>query len=215
MYFGTVSLMTTKLPWYLMPFYGFFALITGAYLDKLYHHPKKYPRLIFYLLSLCGIATLGGMIYFAFFEPKLPLVLITLTISITFILTAIQFWKNQPNFIPTLIIGIYLTLSLLMISPLWLWELNEAFPVKPVAQLIKQSTPSNTTIYTSFVYSRTSLDFYSDRHILAVDRSKLEELKQKPNYFLLDEETLGKLNLKSYQNLGKAEGFVLIWSNPR
>jgi hypothetical protein len=102
-----------------------------------------------------------------------------------------------------------------MISPLWLWELNEAFPVKPVAQLIKQFTPSNTTIYTSFAYSRTSLDFYSDRQILAVDQKRLEELKQKPNYFLLDEESLGKLNLNNYQNLGKAEGFVLIWSNPR
>ncbi|MEB3123545.1 MAG: glycosyltransferase family 39 protein [Snowella sp.] len=215
LYFGTVSLMTTKLPWYLMPFYIFFALITGAYLDHLYCCPKKYPRLILYLLCLCGIVTLGGVIYFTFFEPKFSLILITLTISITFILTAIQFWKNQANFIPTLIIGIYLTLTFLMISPLWLWELNEAFPVKPVAQFIKQSTPSDTIIYTSFAYSRTSLDFYSDRHILAVDQNKLEELKQKPNYFLLDKENLDKLALTDYQILGKGEGFMLILSNPR
>jgi 4-amino-4-deoxy-L-arabinose transferase-like glycosyltransferase len=215
LYFGTVSLMTTKLPWYLMPFYIFFALITGAYLDQLYHHPKKYPRLIFYLLCLCAIVTLGGVIYFTFFQPKLSLVLITLIISSTFILTAIQFWKNQPNFIPTLMIGIYFTLTFLVISPLWLWELNEAFPVKPVAQFIKQFTPSNTTIYTSFAYSRTSLDFYSDRHILAVDHSKLEELKPKPNYFLLDKETLEKLALTNYQILGKTEEFMLIWSNPQ
>ena len=130
-------------------------------------------------------------------------------------MTAIQFWKNEPNFIPTLIIGIYLTLTFLMISPLWLWELNEAFPVKPVAQFIKQSTPSDTIIYTSFAYSRTSLDFYSDRHILAVDQNKLEELKQKPNYFLLDKENLDKLALTDYQILEKGEGFVLILSNPR
>jgi len=101
-----------------------------------------------------------------------------------------------------------------MVSPLWLWELNEAFGVKPVGQLIKQSTPFNTTIYTSFAYSRTSLDFYSDRQILAVDQNRLEELKKKPNYFLLDENILEKLALGNYQILGKAEGFVLIWSNP-
>lgn len=213
-YFGTISLMTTKLPWYIMPFYIFFALIAGAYLDQLWQSSKKYPSLIFYLFCLCGIVTLGGAIYFGFFAQKWDLVLITITISITFILTAFNFWQNQAKFIPILIIGVYLTLTFLMISPLWLWELNEAFPVKPVAQLIKQSTPFDTTIYTSFAYSRTSLDFYSDRQIIAVDQNKLEELTKKTNYFLLDESIFKKLALKNYQMLGKVEEFMLIWSSP-
>ncbi len=213
-FFATVSLMTTKLPWYIMPFYIFFAFATGAYLDELWQHPRKYPRLIFYLLALCSLVGLGGTIYFTFFEQKGYLVLISLTLGMSLFLTSFQFFKNQPQFIPTLIIGLYLTLTFFLLSPVWVWELNEAFPVKPVAQLIKQSTPENTLVYTSFPYSRTSLDFYSDRHVLAVDENKLKELLAQSSYLLLDEKFFDKIEKKNYRILGKTEAFVLIWSNP-
>ncbi|MEB3309888.1 MAG: glycosyltransferase family 39 protein [Snowella sp.] len=213
-YLGTISLMTTKLPWYIMPFYVFFALATGVYLDQLWQYSRKYPKLIFYLLVLCGVVGLGGSIYFAFFEQKGYLVLISLTLGSSLLFTAFQFFKNRPQFIPALIIGLYLTLIFLMLSPVWVWELNEAFPVKPVAQLIKQSTPENTMVYTSFPYSRTSLDFYSDRHVIAADENKLQDLLTQSSYLLLEEAFFDKIKNKNYRILGKTEGFVLILSNP-
>jgi hypothetical protein len=33
--------------------------------------------------------------------------------------------------------GVWVTLLLLLASPLWLWELNESWPVQPVAALVR------------------------------------------------------------------------------
>jgi arginine utilization protein RocB len=101
-----------------------------------------------------------------------------------------------------------------MLSPLWNWELNEAFAVKPVAQLIKSQTPADTIIYSSMPYSRTSLDFYSDRQILAVDEKTIQDLSRKSGYLLLDSANLAKISDQNYQNLGKSGEFVLIKTHP-
>jgi hypothetical protein len=36
--------------------------------------------------------------------------------------------------------GVWLTLALLLAGPLWLWELNEAWPVRPVAALVRRQS---------------------------------------------------------------------------
>ncbi len=63
----------------------------------------------------------------------------------------------------------YLVLGLLMSSQSWIWELNEAFPVKPVATLIRAHISPGTKIYTSFAYQRPSLDFYCDCQVIPAD----------------------------------------------
>jgi 4-amino-4-deoxy-L-arabinose transferase-like glycosyltransferase len=109
-----------------------------------------------------------------------------------------------------LFLGMYLILGLLMTSKSWLWELNEAFPVKPVAALIREHTSPNQVVYTSFGYGRPSLNFYSERQVIPADATTLQQLWSTKPYLLLDSATLTKLSLPDSVSLGTAEGFTLV-----
>ncbi|BFM39051.1 glycosyltransferase family 39 protein [Synechocystis sp. LKSZ1] len=209
---GIISSMSTKLPWYVLPVYPSFALATGYYLTQLWQSPKAYPKFLGALLSLATALVLVALVYFTWLDFQPWLIGLSLTLTLSLALASTLFLRSQRQAIPVLIGGLYLTLAVLMASPLWNWELNEAFAVKPVAALIAQFTPQKTTIYTSFAYSRPSLDFYSDRLVLAVSRERLRELAQSPHYFLLDDAALEELSLPSAQSLGRSGNFTLIKS---
>jgi hypothetical protein len=202
--------MRTKLPWYILPVYPFFSLAVGAYLAEIVQNNDQfYPKILGILLLVGSLASLGG-VYFSIKTNNFQLLTLSILIGITFALSYVNFIQNNCNFIFTLFVGLYLSLGMFVISDLWIWELNESFPVKPVAALIQKNTPPNTVVYTSYAYSRTSLDFYSDRQVIA---QNLEELKKSAAisfYFLLDPLTLEKLNLNKYKILGNAQDFILI-----
>jgi hypothetical protein len=63
-------------------------------------------------------------------------------------------------------------------------------------------------------YSRTSLDFYSDRQVLAVDEKAIQDLSRKSGYLLLDATSLAKISTQHYQNLGQSGEFILIKTHP-
>ncbi|MGK7940791.1 MAG: ArnT family glycosyltransferase [Crocosphaera sp.] len=209
-FLAIITIMGTKLPWYIMPIYPFFALAIGYYLSGLYYSENNYPKpLVFSLFSLSSLTLVAGIYLFRETQDLL-LVIMSFILTITLLLTAQKMKQNSPNFFIILIIGLYASLTLLMISNAWVWELNEAFSVKPVATLIKNNTPPNTIIYTSFAYSRPSLDFYSDRQMLAEDNNRLKELSATTSYLLLDYETLETFQLTNVKILGEVEGFILI-----
>jgi 4-amino-4-deoxy-L-arabinose transferase-like glycosyltransferase len=214
MYMGTISLMGTKLPWYIMPVYPFVALAVGAYLNKLWQNDKKYSQLFVYLFIVLAIAALGGCVYFILADPQPILIVMALVLMLTMVVSAWKVQKKDNIFILVLLTGIYTTLLLFVNSQSWVWELNEAFPVKPVAALIQSHTPPSTQVYTSFAYDRPSLDFYSDRQVVAVDTITLQQLKAQKAYLLLDRATLEQLKLSDSFSFGTSEGFTLIVSNP-
>ena len=102
-----------------------------------------------------------------------------------------------------------------MISRSWVWELNEKFPVQPVADLIRQYTSPGTKIYTSFPHARPSLDFYSDCQIIPTSLTDLPDRFSYHDYLLIDNKELGKLKLKNGTVLGESQGFTLIVSKNR
>ncbi|XTZ10181.1 MAG: ArnT family glycosyltransferase [cyanobacterium endosymbiont of Rhopalodia yunnanensis] len=210
LFIGIISLMKTKLPWYILPVYPFFSLAVGAYLAEIVQNNDQfYPKILGILLLVGSLASLGG-VYFSIKTNNFQLLTLSILIGITFALSYVNFLQNNCNFIFTLFVGLYLSLGIFVISDLWIWELNESFPVKPVAALIQKNTPPNTVVYTSYAYSRTSLDFYSDRQVIA---QNLEELKKSAAisfYFLLEPLTLEKLNLNKYEILGNTQDFILI-----
>lgn len=211
LFIGIISLMRTKLPWYVLPVYPFFSLAVGAYLAEIIRNNYQfYPKILGSLLIVGSLASLAGGVYFSIKTNDFQILTLSILIGITFALSYVNFLLNNHNFIFTLFVGLYLSLSIFVRSDLWIWELNESFPVKPVATLIQENTPPNTVIYTSYAYSRTSLDFYSDRQVIA---QNLEELKKSAAisfYFLLDPLTLEKLNLNKYKILGNTQDFILI-----
>jgi 4-amino-4-deoxy-L-arabinose transferase-like glycosyltransferase len=106
----------------------------------------------------------------------------------------------------------YLVLALLMSSQSWIWELNETFPVKPVAALIRAHVSPGTKVYTSFAYGRPSLNFYSDCQVVSADVTVLQKMWLEQSYLLLDHASLQNLNLSGGQVLGTSEEFTLIYS---
>ncbi|HAC66332.1 MAG TPA: phospholipid carrier-dependent glycosyltransferase [Cyanothece sp. UBA12306] len=211
-----ISMMGTKLPWYILPIYPFFSLAVGSYLATLWNtNNKPYPKLIGISLLIGSLVVLVGGIYLTLTEKNWQFLILGIILGITLFLSAWNIFKKDFRFIPILVVGLYMGLGFFVLSKFWIWELNESFPVKPVATLIRENTPPGTVVYTSFAYSRTSLDFYSDRQVIAESRETLENVASNPSYLLLDTETWQKLkssNPSIYEGkiLGKAEEFILL-----
>jgi 4-amino-4-deoxy-L-arabinose transferase-like glycosyltransferase len=208
-YFGTISLMSTKLPWYIMPVYPFLALAVGAKLSECFSRNFKAP-ISAVLLAIIAIASLGGCVYFITSNPQPVLIVMSIVLAISMGVTAWLIKKSDRRFIPVLFSGMYLVLALLMSSQSWVWELKERFPVKPVAALIRQHVSPGTTIYISFAYGRPSLEFYSDCKIVPATAPVLQQMWSNKSYLLLDNATLKGLNLPGSKALGTAESFTLI-----
>ena len=210
-FLAIVSVMTTKLPWYLLPSYPFLALMGGYYLADL-SAKKRYPPLIGYLLGLTTLFVFIAGIYLGFSEKQAVITAIAIVLSSGLGYATGQYFRASPRFMGAIVAGLYGGLVLLMLSPLWNWEVNEAFPVLPIGNLVKQNTPVKTIIYTSFAYSRPSLDFYGDRQVLAENDDRLRELAQQGNYLLLDSAATERLALQDLQWRGQAGEFTLFFS---
>lgn len=213
-YLVAISIMGTKLPWYVFPVYPAIALAVGVNLSQLWQRSSKaYPRLVIAFLIVLAIVALVGSFYFSPWsraedlEVQIILILVGLTMSLAAWL-AIQ---GDRQFILILVWGMYVSLLLFMTSRHWVWELAEAYPVKPVAALIQSKTLMGQKVYTTG-YNRPSLNFYSDRQVIAVQTDQLLQYWQQKDspVFLLEPANLENLQLKSVQQLGSAEGWTLI-----
>ncbi|MEM8613401.1 MAG: phospholipid carrier-dependent glycosyltransferase, partial [Cyanobacteria bacterium P01_H01_bin.105] len=170
-----------------------------------WHRP---PRWAVGLLMLISVVALGGGIYLGIVDQQPTLIAIGIVLGLSTGWTTWQLWKRQMLWCLTLMVGLYLTLLLLMGADFWLWELNEAYAVKPVAALVNQYVPEQAEIVTTFGYGRPSLNFYCDRNIPTLSGQPLLDRWQENIYVLAEAERLG--DLPPYQELGRAEGIVLI-----
>jgi 4-amino-4-deoxy-L-arabinose transferase-like glycosyltransferase len=223
-YLLVISLMQTKLPWYIMPLYPALALVTGAMLATIWN-PKdiigtrpitqrKFSQS--WIMALGGLATVGWILCLIFSPigpfPQPILDIIVTAIALTLTVTTILVIRQDSQFILVLMWGCYVSLLLLMVSPYWLWELQESYPVKPVAILIQQNTPPGTVVLTSYPDGRPSLNFYSDRRVIPIAEKQIPARWSQPPYpyLLTDQATLKRLALPSVQVLGMAEGWLLV-----
>lgn len=207
-YLGAISIMKTKLPWYIMPLYPFFALAVAAQLKQLWQKKQSYPQLIVIVLASLACVGVAGAFYFILMG-QLVLICMSLVAALTMSWSAWLVKQNQPQFIVVLVVGIYWTLLLVMNSHLWVWELYEAFPVKPVAALLQKTQPGSV-IYLSFDDYRPSLDFYSDRQVIPAETQTLQKLWSTQPYLLVNQATLANLHLPNSVYLGTAEGYTLV-----
>lgn len=199
-YFLVISVMTTKLPWYILPLYPFLAFATGAILNEVLRSPREYhyPRNWGFLLLLLGLVGVGGSIYYAVGEEtSKELILICLTVGLTTGISGSLILRRDSQFISMLVWGMYLALLFLVSSPHWIWELNEAYPVQPVAMLIQDYVPDYASIYTSYPHERPSLNFYAQRRVIPASTEELQSYVEEPpgTYLLVDTETLQELDL--------------------
>ncbi|KKD37271.1 ArnT family glycosyltransferase [Limnoraphis robusta] len=240
-YFVSISLMTTKLPWYILPLYPAFALTVGGYFAQVWREgdqetgqwqgnlhqledlPSPLPHQFTPIFALLAVVAWLGCLYFGQIIPgfkvaenEMDIQLTFAALSITFALTTLLLHRKDRQFLIILFWGMYVSLILFVSSNNWVWELAEDYPVKPVAALIEQGTSANQPIYTSHPYSRPSLNFYSDRKIRSVEDEELKQKWQTPKpYFLLDRSTLKRLKLDQVQSIGSAQDLILITKKPQ
>ena len=214
-YLVAVSLMGTKLPWYIIPFYPAFSWLIGANLANIWHSRRQvYPHARTIAVGFLALVSWGASLYYGLFsnpsDRDLQLILAVIGFSLT-VATALL-WFSSRYFLIAIAAGLYLALLLLFKSHHWVWEIAEAYPVKPVAANIKQHTPPQQIIYTSYPNQRPSLDFYSDRAIVPLQDTELKQhWQQEPEvYLLVDADAISRLNLERSQTLGYGITWQLI-----
>jgi 4-amino-4-deoxy-L-arabinose transferase-like glycosyltransferase len=220
-YLLAISLMGTKLPWYVLPIYPAIALAVGVQCAEFWQqpYPAKYPRYASAFLTLLAMVGWVASLYYSLWNsaPDWELQWILAAVAGTMTLSAWLAVWGERQFLTVLVWGMYISLLFFLTSRHWVWELAEAYPVKPVAVLIQTHTPPRQEIYTSFAYNRPSLDFYSDRRVISTTSSQLQQRwQQQPQpYLLLDRPTLEALKLPDVKSLGQASGWTLITRGSR
>lgn len=204
-YLLAISLMVTKLPWYVMPIYPGLSLLIGAGLATAWQSKQYLLSWKISLSILTAICSLAVIYLSISGQLELDLIIILGIVIVSLAIATILLWSNGDRAIPTLIGGFYLGLLLFFNSNHWLWELNEAFPTRKIAAEIKQHTPAKQIVYTAYPNFRPALNFYSDRNLIPADDTKLKQTWQQnqPAYLLLDTDAIDRLDLRSYITLSK------------
>ncbi len=214
-YLLAISAMQTKLPWYILPVYPAIALAVGAYLAQVWHQddntasvPRspRYPRV--WTIVFGELAVVGWLGTIAFVGSNIEVSVTLGTIAMTMTLVTVLVMQRDRLFIPVLLWGMYVTLLSFVNSDVWIWELNESYPVKPVAELVAK-VPPGEVVYTTYPRHRPSLNFYSDRLVLPTTSG--EEFKKHwhnndNTYFLLESSSHPETAIV----LGTAEGWTLV-----
>jgi len=223
-YLGTISIMGTKLPWYIFPLYPALALIIAVPLAEAWigsggwggyaYTPRSFPRLWSGGLTLLTPIALGGIYYFSPWglDPSPAGMLSLLLAAGGFGLAAILCHQRNPLWIAVLTWGWYLCLLVFMTSPQWLWELAEDYPVKPVAAIVQAHVPPQAIVYTNHSHRRPSLDFYSNHPIQPLEDDLI--LAQAPlensHYYLITPDLADRLIDQGLKSIASVKGWVLV-----
>jgi 4-amino-4-deoxy-L-arabinose transferase-like glycosyltransferase len=239
-YILAISVMNTKLPWYILPVYPAFALAVGSYLAEVWEqmdvpedtvkdeaqnkaeesfdtlsclpHPAILALLAVVAVAGClyfrGLVRLGGQSSPIERDLQLMLMLVALTMTIT----AWLLHRKDRQFILVLIWGTYVSLLVFVASDNWVWELTEDYPVKPIAEIVRQGTPAGKEVFTSHRFPRPSLNFYSNRQVIVADgltlKKKWQTLPQP--YFLVEKPLIKNLDLKNAKIVKTVDDWVLV-----
>lgn len=218
-YVLVILMMVTKLSWYVLPIYPVLALAGGALLTEVWNLPshKSYPRFWNIGLNFLALGTITGSLYFGIFDSAhRPLSVILTSVALTMAMAGILLTRRDLQFILILFWGMYISLLLWVTSPYGIMQLQAAYPVKPLANLLQRLTPNNQVIYASFPTPRPALNFYSNRQVIPAANSELKQrwANQKVIYLLLDANTHKQLGLASNHIVDWVPGWMLITKDP-
>lgn len=216
------SLLITQLPWYALPIYPVLALASGAHFAEVWNWPsgKSYPRFWRIGLAVLALGAIAFAIYWGIFNSfDRSLSIIFGSVALTIAIAAVLVARRDLQFILILFWGMYVSLLLFMTSPYWSWQLENAYPVEPIAAILQRGTPKEQPIYASLSEVRPALNFYSDRQIIPASMSELQEhwKGDRQPYLLLDNQAFKQLNLGRHRligRVGQAPDWVLVTKDP-
>ena len=207
LFLGMISVMQTKISWYVMPAFPFMAMAVGWQIAQ---PVKSYAYRLRWLLAMGVLAGIGGIVYFAISDPQIPLILLGVCLTITMGLATWQLSRRREKYRYTLLIGLYSCLFLLMLSRSWVWELNESFPVVSVGAMVQAHVPEGEPFYSSYRYNRPSLEFYAEHPMGTANNDELKQRRQEGFYLLLEPDALEALEVPPEAIVDTAEGFSLV-----
>lgn len=238
-YLLAISVMNTKLPWYILPIYPVVALAVGSYLAEVWEQMwlreepeteevEKYFDAVSLLphpaiFGVLAVVAIVGCIYFSglvqigkYIVPmQQDLQLMLMFLALTMTISAVLLHRKDRQFLLVLIWGTYVTLLVFVASDNWVWELAEDYPVKPVAEIVRTGTPAGQQVFTSHRFPRPSLNFYSNHQVIVADGPTLQQKWQTLSqpYFLLDKSVFKHLALKNAEVVKTVDDWVLVTKN--
>jgi 4-amino-4-deoxy-L-arabinose transferase-like glycosyltransferase len=123
-YLLIISLISVKLPWYILPIYPSLALALGFGLTEMSNVPlfSNYPRAWVTSLAILAVVASAGSIYFSWRTvDTVELQIIFAAVTLTMTLAAILLERGDKQFLKILIWGTYVSLFLFMRSNYWPW----------------------------------------------------------------------------------------------
>jgi 4-amino-4-deoxy-L-arabinose transferase-like glycosyltransferase len=172
--------LRTQLPWYSLLLWPPFCLLCAPVLAWLVRPcSRTRPPAAGLAAAIPWFwAALGGLLLLVYPLAKLGILplppaarplLITLGAALlaggALLLRPAQRWRTAGGVV--LAGGVWLTLALLLAGPLWLWELNEAWPVRPVAAQARLQ-PAGSAVVPVLLWheaERPSLNWYAGRRL--------------------------------------------------
>jgi len=172
--------LKTQLPWYSHPLWLPMSVLCGrpfSWLITRFNSERLPGRNLLSLLPvllialgslLISLAVLGKTDIFQFFRPYSTIAIcagLGWLLGGSFLLS--QFTNKRFLGLLIIISGSFFALICLMRSPMWLWELNEHWPVKPVAELVSKAKGDIVALDSSF--ERPSLNWYARQRIMTLE----------------------------------------------
>lgn len=141
-YFIAISLMVTKLPWYILPIYPALALATGAQLADVCNWPSRqsYPRLWSVGLNLMAVGAVAATVYLGLSSVDRSLSVISTSLALTMAIAAILVIRRDLQFILILFWGLYISLLLFITFPHAIGKFQDAVSLEPVDTLFQHTT---------------------------------------------------------------------------
>ena len=195
---GSILPLKMQLPWYVHPFWLPFSLLCGPPVSWLIHRKgndyqffAKILRKIPFILSFIGLCifSFSLLVKLNFFAVKEAYFTMIFPISSSWFIGGVLLSNSRKNIRKVGFIGIILGsiigLFFFVSSKFWLWEINENWDVRPVAEFI--SGFPGEEIYIRKSFERPSLNWYAKKQIKSFDeknKNKCRLLKETNNWDL-------------------------------
>lgn len=192
--------LRTQLPWYSHLLWPPFLLCCGPGLTWLVTRERllqpSWPaiaRKVPLFWALLGILMGGmGLVAYVTGNPSLrPLPTVAFTggagLGVGGVLLLASTQRRRAAGALLLVAGLWGSLLLLMGGPLWLWELNEAWPVQPVATVLVKHPHASAHLWK--LEERPSLSWYAGRRLRRIKANALLSQKGKPTVLIASEPT--------------------------
>lgn len=210
-----LMVMPTKLPWYVYPVYPALSLALGCVIADaragvLAGRGATLFRIGIWGLPLLAFAGLAGAVWMAVPHPVLAASLSVAGIGLA--LSFMRLYIGNSRGLQVMATTSFAALWLFTLSGQTVWELNEDYPVPPVALMIRINLPPDAPLSTTHSHARPALNYLAGRYV--TPRPVAEMLDDRVGSLWLARPSDIEGFERRFDVLGRAEGWLLLRHHP-